>query len=155
MSNIGVFAGSFCPFTKGHEHLVEKALPLFDKLFIAIGFNAAKKSVFSVEQRKAWIEQIYIEQPNVEVISYEGLTTDLCRRLGARFLVRGVRNTTDFAAEQELALINHRLNPQVETILLPTDPEYAIISSSLVRELWLLKADYSPYISYSLPNHEK
>lgn len=154
MNNIGVFAGSFCPFTKGHEHIVTKALPLFDKLYIAIGFNACKKSIFSPELRKSWIEQIYRGQSKVEVISYEGLTTDLCRKLGARFLVRGVRSTTDFAAEQELALINRRLNPQVETILLPTDPEYAIVSSSLVRELWALKADYSPFVSYPLPNHE-
>lgn len=154
MNNIGVFAGSFCPFTKGHEHIVAKALPLFDKLYIAIGFNANKKSVFSVEQRKAWIEQIYFEQSKVEVICYEGLTTDLCRSLGARYLVRGVRNTSDYAAEQELALVNRRLNPNVETILLPTDPEYTIISSSLVRELWTLKADYTPFVSYLLPDHE-
>jgi len=154
MNNIGVFAGSFCPFTKGHEHIVEKALPLFDKLYIAIGFNPAKKSVFSVEQREKWIEQLYYGQPKVEVIRYEGLTTDLCRTLGATHLVRGVRNTADFIAEQELAHINRRLNPQVQTIFLPTDPDWAIVSSSLVRELWMNHADYTSFLSYPLPKPE-
>ena len=153
MSNIGIFAGFFCPFTKGHEHIVSKALPLFNKLYVAVGHNSAKSAVFSVEQRVAWIKELYRDKAAIEVISYEGLTTELCRRVGANFLVRGVRNANDCTVEQELAAINHRLNPQVETIFIPTDPEWASVSSSLVRELWALNADYSPFISYPLPTH--
>lgn len=151
MNKIAVFAGSFSPFTKGHEDIVSKALPLFDQLVIAVGQNAQKKNAFTVEQRLSWIRGIYANNPKVMVLDYQGLTTDLCHRLGAQYLVRGVRNTMDFAAEQELAAINHELAPDVQTIFLPCSLEYSMLSSSMVRELWSLHADYSNYLSYKLP----
>lgn len=151
MKRIAVFAGSFCPFTKGHEDIVRKALPLFDKIIIAIGHNYAKKDVFSVEQRLSWIKAIYANNESIEVVEYQGLTTDLCQRVGAQHLIRGVRNAADFSAEDEMRLVNHHLNPDVETIFIPASPEWSFVSSSLVRELWALKADYSHFLSYTLP----
>ena len=116
MEKIAVFAGSFCPFTKGHEEIVAKALPLFDKIIIAIGYNIQKQNLFTVEQRTQWIHDLYAGNPAVEVTSYTGLTVDLCRRTGARFLIRGLRNAADFLAEQEMAAANHCLCPDVETV---------------------------------------
>lgn len=152
MEKIAVFAGSFCPFTKGHEEIVAKALPLFDKIIIAIGYNIQKQNLFTVEQRTQWIRDLYAGNPAVEVTSYTGLTVDLCRRTGARFLIRGLRNAADFLAEQEMAAANHRLCPDVETVFLASSPELSAVSSSLVRELWTFGADYTPYLSYPLPD---
>lgn len=153
MEKIAVFAGSFCPFTKGHEDIVCKALSLFDKLIIAIGHNINKKDLFSVEERLQWIEDLYHDNPAVKVVTYTGLTVDFCKEAGANYLVRGIRNPLDFMQEQELAQVNRQLNPDVETVFLLASPGCEIISSSLVRELWSHNADYTPYVSYKLPEH--
>lgn len=153
MEKIAVFAGSFCPFTKGHEEIVSKALSLFDRIIIAIGHNYNKRDVFSVEERTGWIQSLYSATPAVEVRSYTGLTVDFCREVGAHYLVRGLRNPLDFMQEQELAKVNRQLNPDVETVFLLSSPEWEIVSSSLVRELWSHGADYSPYVSYKLPDY--
>ncbi|MCR4827221.1 MAG: pantetheine-phosphate adenylyltransferase [Bacteroidales bacterium] len=151
MEKTAVFAGSFCPFTKGHEDIVRKALPLFDKLIIAIGHNINKKDLFPVEDRLRWIGNLYHNNPTVKVVSYTGLTVDFCKEVGANYLVRGLRNPLDFMQEQELAQVNRHLNPDVETVFLLASPGCEIISSSLVRELWSNGADYTPYVSYKLP----
>ena len=153
MEKIAVFAGSFCPFTKGHEDIVRKALSLFDKLIIAIGHNIHKKDLFSVEDRLHWIERLYHDNPAVKVETYTGLTVDFCKEAGANYMVRGIRNPLDFMQEQELAQVNRQLNPDVETVFLLASPECEIISSSLVRELWSHNADYTPYVSYKLPEY--
>ena len=140
-------------FTKGHEEIVSKALPLFDRIIIAIGHNYNKRDVFSVEERMGWIQSLYSAIPTVEVRSYTGLTVDFCRKVGARYLVRGLRNPLDFMQEQELAKVNRQLNADVETVFLLSSPEWEIVSSSLVRELWSHGADYSPYVSYKLPEY--
>lgn len=151
MKSIAVFAGSFCPFTKGHEDIVQKALPLFDEVVVAIGHNANKRDLFSVEQRLAWLQQIYKDEPKVKIMSYEGLTVALCQRLGARYLIRGLRNASDYNMEEEMRLANRMLCPEIETIFIPASPQWTAVSSSLVRELWALGADFSPYLSYPLP----
>lgn len=151
MKSIAVFAGSFCPFTKGHEDIVQKALPLFDEVVVAIGHNANKRDLFSVEQRLAWLQQIYKDEPKVKIMSYEGLTVALCQRLGARYLIRGLRNASDYNMEEEMRLANRMLCPEIETIFIPSSPQWTAVSSSLIRELWALGADYSPYLSYPLP----
>ena len=153
MGNIAVFAGSFCPFTKGHEDIVSKALPLFDQIIIAIGHNIDKKDIFSVEERLQWIKNIYQNTPSVKVVAYTGLTVDFCRENRASYLIRGIRNPLDFMKEQELAQVNRQLNPDVETVFLLASPGCEIISSSLVRELWSHGADYTPYVSYNLPEY--
>ena len=151
MEKIAVFAGSFCPFTKGHEDIVRQALPLFDKILIAVGHNTKKQDVFSLEERLGWISSIFADVENVYPCHYSGLTVDFCRSENARFLIRGVRNEQDFTNEQTLAEINKRLNPDIETVLFLASPEWRIVSSSMVRELWALGADYSHYLSYKLP----
>lgn len=141
MSAIAVYAGSFCPFTKGHEDIVRKSLPLFDRLVIAIGHNYNKKDLFSVEQRMNWIRQLYKNEPKVAVEAYQGLTVDLCCKVHAQYLVRGIRNAADYAVEEEMRLANRMLCPEVETVFIPASPEWAAVSSSLVRELWSLGSD--------------
>ena len=151
MKKIAVFAGSFCPFTKGHEDIVSKALPLFDQVIIAIGHNIDKKDIFSVQDRLQWIINLYQDMPSVKVVAYTGLTVDFCRENEANYLIRGIRNPLDFMKEQELAQVNRHLYPEVETIFLLASPGCEIISSSLVRELWSHGADYTPFVSYKLP----
>lgn len=141
MSAIAVYAGSFSPFTKGHEDIVRKSLPLFDRLIIAIGHNYNKKDLFSVEQRVEWIRQLYKDNPKVTVEAYLGLTVDLCRKFDAQYLIRGIRNAADYAVEEEMRLANRLLCSEVETLFIPASPEWAAVSSSLVRELWSLGSD--------------
>jgi pantetheine-phosphate adenylyltransferase len=152
--NIAVFAGSFCPYTKGHEDILNKVMPLFDTIYIAIGHNVRKQDLFSVEERMEWISKLYAGNDKIRVITYTGLTVDLCRQVGAKYLIRGIRNTADYQMEQEMGLINEQLNAEVKTIFVPTSPQWAAVSSSMVRELWALKADYSPFISYPLPEKQ-
>ena len=142
---IALFPGSFDPFTRGHESIVRRALPLFDKFVIAIGVNADKRSFMTMEQRKTWIEKVFQDDPRVEVISYNGMTVDVAREVGAQFIVRGVRLIQDFENEKHLAEVNRDLTG-IETILLYTLPEYSHISSSIVRELARYGQDVSKYL---------
>ena len=142
---IALFPGSFDPFTRGHESIVRRALPLFDKFVIAIGVNADKRSFMSMEQRKALIEDVFKDDPRVEVISYTGLTVDVAREMDAKFIVRGVRLIQDFENEKHLAEVNRDISG-IETILLYTLPEYSHISSSIVRELYRYGQDVSVYL---------
>lgn len=132
--NTILFPGSFDPFTVGHQSLVDRVLPLFDRVVIAVGVNSGKRSGDSAGNRIAEIERLYAGEPKVRVISYEGLTVDTCRREGAHWMLRGVRSAIDFEYERNLADINRRISG-VETMLLFTLPEYAAVSSSVVREL--------------------
>ena len=132
---IAIFPGSFDPFTKGHQALVEEALRLFDKVVIAIGENVNKRSLLSLEERKRLIANLYAGNDCVECISYSSLTGDAAREVGATAIIRGVRNTIDFEYERTLAQTNRRLYPDITTVLLFTPAEYADISSSTVREL--------------------
>ena len=142
---VALFPGSFDPFTRGHESIVRRALPLFDRFIIAIGVNADKRSFLTMEQRKAMIESVFKDDPRVEVISYTGLTVDVAREVGAGFIVRGVRLIQDFENEKHLAEVNRDLTG-IETILLYTLPEYSHISSSIVRELHRYGQDVSRYL---------
>jgi pantetheine-phosphate adenylyltransferase len=142
---VALFPGSFDPFTRGHESIVRRALPLFDKFVIAIGVNADKHAFMTMEQRKAWIERVFKDDPRVEVITYSGMTVDVAREVGAEFIVRGVRLIQDFENEKHLAEVNRDLTG-IETILLYTLPEYSHISSSIVRELARYGQDVSKYL---------
>ena len=142
---IAVFPGSFDPVTIGHVSIVQRALPLFDRLVVAVGINTTKKSMFSVEQRTGWLKATFKDVPGVEVVSYEGLTADLCQRIGAGFILRGLRNSTDHGNERSIALMNRALSG-VETIFLPALPEHAHISSTIVRELLSNNAGVSAFV---------
>ena len=142
---VALFPGSFDPFTRGHESIVRRALPLFDKFVIAIGVNADKRAFMTMEQRLAWIEQVFKDEPRVQVVTYTGMTVDVAREVGARFIVRGVRLIQDFENEKHLAEVNRDLTG-IETILLYTLPEDSHISSSIVRELARYGQDVSTYL---------
>ncbi|MBK9761135.1 MAG: pantetheine-phosphate adenylyltransferase [Flavobacteriales bacterium] len=142
---IAVFPGSFDPITIGHVSIVERALPLFDRIIMAVGVNSTKKYMFSLEQRLAWLNASFAGHKQVDVITYEGLTADLCKKMHAHFIVRGLRNSTDHGNERSIALMNRALCG-VETIFLPSLPEHAHISSTIVRELIANKADVSAFV---------
>lgn len=143
--NTILFPGSFNPFTVGHQSLVERVLPLFDRVVIAMGVNSGKRYDYSVAENIAAITRLYADEPKVKVISYEGLTVDACRREGARWMLRGVRSTVDFEYERNLADINRRISG-IETLLLFTLAEYAAVSSSVVRELKAYGHDVSEFL---------
>lgn len=145
MASIAVFPGTFDPITIGHVSIVERALPLFDRIVVGMGVNRSKSTLFSVEQREIWIREAFAAHAKVEVIAFEGLTVDLCKRVGAGFILRGIRNSTDHGYERSIALMNRAL-ANVETIFLPAAAEHAHISSTIVRELYVNKADVSTLV---------
>ncbi len=140
-----LFPGSFDPFTLGHKSIVDRVLPMADEVVIAIGVNAGKKSMFSLEERVAQIQKVYANEPRVKVESYEGLTTDFAKNIGATVMVRGVRTAQDFEFERTLADVNRQLTG-IETILLITEPQYSAISSSIVRELLSYGKDVKEFL---------
>lgn len=131
---IALFPGSFDPFTRGHQAIVERALPMFDKLIIAIGINRAKKGWMPIEERLERLNKLYANEQRVEIVVYETLTMDLAKQYGAKYILRGVRSVTDFEYERTIADANRRI-AGLETIFLISDAETSHISSSLVREL--------------------
>ena len=135
MTKIALFAGSFDPFTRGHEAVVEEALRLFDEVVIGVGDNVSKKRLLSVDERYRLIEDLYADNERVRVAKYSTLTGDFAREVGATALVRGVRNTIDFEFERTIEATNRNLFPDLTTVLLVTPAEYMHISSSVVREL--------------------
>lgn len=143
--NTILFPGSFNPFTVGHQSLVARVLPLFDRVVIAVGVNARKDSGDETAQRVEAIRALYASEPKVSVIAYSGLTVDVCEAEGARWMLRGVRSTVDFEYERNLADINRRISG-IETLLLFTLPEYASVSSSMVRELRSYGRDVSEFL---------
>lgn len=143
---IAVFPGSFDPITKGHVAVLQSALPLFDKIYVAIGTNSLKKSMFPLEKRESWIRRCFVNNPKIEVIDYNSLTVNLCRELHADYIIRGIRNTSDFQYEKDIAHANKQLNPKIETVFFATTIEFSHISSSMVRDVYINHGDCSPFI---------
>ncbi|MBR2031432.1 MAG: pantetheine-phosphate adenylyltransferase [Alistipes sp.] len=150
MAKVALFAGSFDPFTRGHEAVVEEALQLFDEVVVAVGANVSKHSLLSVEDRCRLIEEVYSDNNRVSVTSYSTLTGDFAREVGATALVRGVRNTVDFEFERTIEITNRQLFPELTTVLLPTPVEYMHISSSMVRELLAFGRDVTDYLPQNI-----
>ncbi|WP_075565885.1 pantetheine-phosphate adenylyltransferase [Ihuprevotella massiliensis] len=142
---IAIFPGSFDPFTIGHASIVRRGLEMFDKIVIGVGYNTNKRSFLTPEERVAAIEKVYASEARVKVVAYDDLTADLARREQARFVLRGIRSVKDFEYERDIAGINHRLSG-VETVLLFTEPHYADISSTIVRELLAFGKDVSEFL---------
>lgn len=146
MNHKALFPGSFDPFTAGHLNILTRALGMFDEVVVAVGVNQDKRGLFSNEQKLDIIHQAIDSLDNVEVTSYDGLTVDICRQLGIRHIVRGVRNMIDFENERAIADANRRIAPEIETIIIPTAQEYAHISSSAVRDLLRHNGDTSLFL---------
>ena len=134
MAVLALFPGSFDPFTAGHEAILRRMLPLFDKVVVAVGVNSEKRYMFSVEERLERIRAMLSDCPTVEVTSYTGMTIDLCHRFGAKVIIRGIRTAKDFEYEQTVAAVNRLQDPSIETLLVMADPDHINISSTLERE---------------------
>lgn len=146
MSRTALFPGSFDPFTSGHLNILRRALTIFDKVVVAVGVNQDKRGFFTMEQREDIIRQATVGMDGVEITHYDGLTIELCREMGIRHIVRGVRNMTDFDNEQAICDANRHLAPEVDTIIIPTAQEFSHISSSAVRDVVRHRGDTSMFI---------
>lgn len=140
-----IFPGTFDPFTVGHASIVERGLPLFDRIVIGVGVNDNKRTLYTNEERVRNIQEIYANEPRVKVVAYDDLTVDLAKREGASFILRGIRSVRDFEYERDIAAMNERLSG-VETVLLFTEPQYMSISSSVVRELLRFGKDVTEFL---------
>lgn len=146
MERITVFPGSFDPVTRGHESIIRRALPLFDKIIIGIGENGEKKSFFPIERRIVWLNEIFGNEPKIRILTYTGLTIDLCRRKNARFILRGLRTSADFEFERSIGQVNKLMYPEIDTVFLLSAPEYASVSSSIVRDIIRNGGDVTQFI---------
>jgi pantetheine-phosphate adenylyltransferase len=135
MKKIAIFPGSFDPITTGHVDIVKRAIPLFDKIIIAIGINSQKQSLYSLEQRIEWIKKVFADYKTVSVESYNGLTVNFCNEKNAKYILRGIRSASDFDYEKTIAHLNNAMFPDIETILILAKPELSSISSTIVREI--------------------
>ncbi len=150
MERIAIFPGSFDPFTIGHESIVRRAIPMFDKIIIMIGYNSNKKSFFPLEKREKWINQVFSNDANVEVKSYEGLTVDFCKIVDAKYILRGIRTSSDFEYERAIAQVNKQMYPEIESVFLLTTPEHTPIQSTIVRDIIQHGGDASRFLPKGL-----
>ncbi|MGI4744379.1 MAG: pantetheine-phosphate adenylyltransferase [Janthinobacterium lividum] len=151
MKKIALFPGSFDPFTNGHLDVVRRGAELFDEIIIAIGNNSSKQRYLPVEWMEQQIATLFAEEPRVSVRSYRGLTADYARQVGACYLLRGLRNTTDFEYENTIAQANRHVNPALETVFLITTPTLAAISSTIIREIHRFGGDVEQFVPFALP----
>jgi pantetheine-phosphate adenylyltransferase len=146
MQRIALFPGTFDPITVGHLDIIERSLPLFDKLYIGIGRNASKVPMYSEEQRLQWIREIFADEKRIDVVVYEGLTVDCCKKIGAKYILRGIRYVNDFEYEKAIADMNRSLDESIETIYLTCLPQYTSVASTLVRDVIRNGGDASPFL---------
>ena len=147
---IAVFPGSFDPITLGHYDIVTRALPLFDKIIVAVGTNATKNYMFPLDQRVEWIKETFKDEPKIEADTYSGLTVKYCKEKGANFILRGLRNPADFEFEKAVAQTNRKLQHDLETIFLLTSSGLSSISSSIVRDVIRHGGDYTQFVPKSV-----
>lgn len=151
MKKIAVFPGSFDPYTNGHHDIVMRSLNLFDEIIIGIGYNSSKQNrYFEIDTMVAKIEEVYTDVPEVSVIVYNELTSTLAKKCGAGFLIRGLRNTTDFEYENTISQMNRYLNEGLETVFLITSPEFASISSTIIREVHRYGGSVNAFLPYEV-----
>ena len=143
---ICLFPGTFDPVTLGHIDIINRSLPLFDKVIVGIGINAAKDPMFSADQRKQWFEEIYKDEPKVEAVTYDGLTIKYCQSIGARFILSGIRYVSDFEYEKTIADANRTMDRHIETIFLTGEPKYTSVASTIVRDIIRNGGDASPFL---------
>ena len=146
MSRICLFPGTFDPVTLGHVDIINRALPLFDKIVVGIGINTAKEPMFSPERRLDWIKEIYKDEDRVMGAVYEGLTVEFCKKIGAHFILRGIRYVSDFEYEKTIADANRTLDRSIETIFLTGEPKFTSVASTIVRDIIRNGGDASPFL---------
>ena len=150
MKKTAIFPGSFSPFTFGHLSIIERMLPLFDKVIVAIGVNSSKNNSYPTEKNLIWIKNILKNHEKIEVISYNGLTVEICKKLNANYIIRGIRDEKDFEFEKKVAQNNKELNSEIETLLITTLPKFSHISSTIVRDILKNGGDSSKLIPNSI-----
>ena len=150
MKKIAIFPGSFDPITRGHENVIKRAIPLFDKIIVSIGQNSEKKNFFTFRQRMGFIQKVFHNYPTVEVDKYSGLTVDYCKKVDANYILRGLRTSADFEFERSIGQVNKKLFPAIETIFFLTLPEFTAINSSVVRDILRHGGDVSQFIPEGL-----
>ena len=143
---IALFPGSFDPVTKAHVDILKRALPLFDKVVIGIGLNSTKAAYLNLEKRKEILRAVFADEPKVEVQTYEGLTVEFCKKIDAKYMIRGIRTVSDFEYEKAIAQMNHALAPDIESIFIVSKPGYSSISSTIVRDIMRNNGDVSQFI---------
>ncbi len=146
MSRICLFPGTFDPITLGHTDIINRALPLFDKIVIGIGRNASKIPMFKEELRLEWLKEIYADEPKLSAVIYEGLTVNCCREAGANFILRGIRYVNDFEYEKAIADMNRSLDHNIETVFLTCLPQFTSVASTLVRDVLKNGGDVSQFL---------
>jgi pantetheine-phosphate adenylyltransferase len=146
MKRICLFPGTFDPVTLGHIDIINRALPLFDKVVVGIGINAAKNPMFTADQRKLWFDEIYKDEPKLSVETYDGLTIKFCQSIGAKFILRGIRYVSDFEYEKTIADANRTMDPNIETIFLTGEPKYTSVASTIVRDILRNGGNASPFL---------
>ncbi len=144
--SICLFPGTFDPVTLGHTDIIYRAIPLFDKIIIGVGKNSIKTPMFSAEQRLQWFKEIFKDEPKIESSVYDGLTIDFCRKINAKFILRGIRYVSDFEYEKAIADANRTLDATIETIFLTCEPKYTSIASTIVRDIIRNGGDASPFL---------
>lgn len=147
---IAVFPGSFDPITIGHYDLVKRAIPLFDKIIVAVGINTQKKYLFDLDKRKNMLHSVFSEYPSIEIDTFQNLTAQYCNKMGAKYILRGLRNGSDFDYEKTISQINHIVGNGLETMFFISQPEYSHISSSIVREIIIGGGDATPFLPEKL-----
>jgi pantetheine-phosphate adenylyltransferase len=135
MNRTALFPGSFDPFTIGHESIVRRAIGLFDHVVVAVGENSTKANLFSIEQRMDWIRTVFADEPRVSVASYKGLTVAYANQQSIRFILRGLRTSSDFGFERAIGQVNKAMQPEIETVFLLALPEHSAISSTIIRDI--------------------
>lgn len=146
MEKIAVFPGSFDPFTVGHESIVNRASKLFDKIIIAVGLNPKKDALFTLEERKNFIKQVFEDNPKIEIVHFEGLTVEFCKTVGANYILRGLRTSADFEFERAIAQVNKAMHNEIETVFFLTITEHTPINSSIVRDIYRHGGDISKFV---------
>ena len=146
MQRICLFPGTFDPVTLGHVDIINRAIPLFDKIYVGIGINSSKSPMFSAEQRMEWFKEIYKNEPKVESVIYDGLTVNYCKVIDANFILRGIRYVSDFEYEKTIADANRTLDKNIETIFLTGEPKYTSVASTIVRDIIRNGGDASPFL---------
>lgn len=143
---IALFPGSFDPVTVAHVDILERSVSLFDKVIVGVGANSTKQAMLSVDTRVKILETVFAGRPQIEVHSYEGLTVDYCKKVGALYMIRGIRTVSDFEYEKAIAQMNHELEPEIESIFILSNPGYSSISSTIVRDIIRHRGDVAKFV---------